>query len=53
MITGDDSKSDQILLVKVGKYIGFLCIPWVLITMVPRNTRPTLFIHVVVDVPID
>ena len=42
-ITGDHiipgSKYDQILLVKIGKYIpgSFLCVTWVLFTMVPRN----------------
>ena len=40
-ITGDHSKQDQILLVKIGTYIPgtgrFLCVPQALLTMVPRD----------------
>ena len=36
--TGEHSQQDQISLVKMIKYIGFLCIPKVLSTMVPRSS---------------
>ena len=41
-ITGGHSKLAQALLlvVKIGKHLGILCVPQVLFTMVPRNTGP-------------